>query len=230
MLMPQIEFFKLKESQRHNLETEALGWANNVLEHLKLQEQQRHNLATEDIEMRKLAETIRHNLVSENQADKNLAIQQFLANTKSGELAWKQIVDPAKLAVDKITAQGKLLSGQASMFTAQTREKELDVARQRADTESRRADIERSRVNSQNLKNLRDTDLREKEVQLEKERVGIENKNAETNKMRQIIEGSTSLQRAYENSQTPFGVDTTSPASPRQIKQQINKTIGGTKK
>lgn len=66
MTQNQINYWNLKESNRHNVVTEN--------------ETNRHNVATEGIDLGKLNETARHNKVSEGQTDQSLAIESGKLN------------------------------------------------------------------------------------------------------------------------------------------------------
>lgn len=85
MLAVQVQYWSLKENERHNKvteaettrhnkETESLGWAS-------LDEQIRHNTATESIMQGQLAETTRHNIVTEDLGYINAKINQQNADS-----------------------------------------------------------------------------------------------------------------------------------------------------
>lgn len=78
MLQAQVNYWNYVETARHNVETEAIGWAN-------YEESKRHNLETESIGWSTLEETRRHNLVSEQQG-----WQQVQASTIQATAAMKQ--------------------------------------------------------------------------------------------------------------------------------------------
>lgn len=63
-----------KETNRHNVETEVLGWAT-------LAENTRHNMATESIARSQLAEVTRHNMATESISWANVGIAQQNAAT-----------------------------------------------------------------------------------------------------------------------------------------------------
>lgn len=65
----QIEYWKHKETSRHNVAEETETNRHNVTTE---QETGRHNRATEGIDLGRLAETKRHNLVTEGQTNVNL--------------------------------------------------------------------------------------------------------------------------------------------------------------
>lgn len=80
MTQNQINYWNLKESQRHNYISET--------------ETNRHNVATEGIDLGKLNETVRHNKVSEGQTDRSLGIESGkLDETKRHNLQTERQAD-----------------------------------------------------------------------------------------------------------------------------------------
>lgn len=84
MLGVQVEYWKLQETKRHNIETEDLGALNYL-------ETKRHNVETENLGFSNLNESIRHNKVAEEQGFISLGIAQQQANAASlqASSAWQ---------------------------------------------------------------------------------------------------------------------------------------------
>lgn len=139
MLQQQINYLTLLEQNRHNLADEAIRWANTMLEQLKLEETKRHNLTTEQIQIGELAEKIRHNLVSESQQDQANAINMYLANTRAGELALKEQVEPMKAQAAMDTAYAKAYEASFAGIKAAALEKQAGAAMIKANNDTLRA-------------------------------------------------------------------------------------------
>lgn len=84
MLGVQVEYWKLQETKRHNVETEDLGFLNYL-------ESRRHNVVSEDLGFSNLDESIRHNKVAEEQGFISLGIARQQANAASlqASSAWQ---------------------------------------------------------------------------------------------------------------------------------------------
>lgn len=88
MLQAQVNYWQLKENQRHNLVTETIQysdvmskWANVELGYATLGETHRHNVQTENLGWSTLEETHRHNVVSESQGWASVGIASYNADT-----------------------------------------------------------------------------------------------------------------------------------------------------
>lgn len=136
MLAVQVQYWSLKESERHNKateaetsrhnkETESLGWAS-------LDETIRHNMATEAYYNGQLNETVRHNLVQEDLGYINARINQQNADS------------------NRISAQAAMSQAGAAWMNAETNarraEYDYSLGLMAQDTAARNADVNEQRA------------------------------------------------------------------------------------
>lgn len=173
MLATQVQYWTLKETERHNLKTEDLGYKtlNETIRHniVGETETQRHNVAVED-------ETKRHNLAQESYWSNDL-LEKQRHNIVSEE------IDTGMLYTKQMDAATNRMNAQTNAFNASTNRFQavanynlgLDanrIAQQNADTSER----------DQNVRFLQWSSA-DKQTSVQSERADIERQNADTNVM-----------------------------------------------
>lgn len=168
MLSTQVEYWKLQENKRHNVETEAQGWFNakeaqrhNVetenVNWFSANEGQRHNLATEDINRFSALETQRHNIVSEGETQRHNVMTE---NLGFSNLAEDIRHNKASESINTINANAAMIRAQASAKDANTKYDQLRVyandldwqhmfSEERQELEERKADIAQQQADTQ---------------------------------------------------------------------------------
>lgn len=182
MLQTQVNYWTLMENQRHNLESERLGFST-------LEETKRHNLATEQLGFQTLQETGRHNVATENLGFANLD------ETKRHNLVGEQL-GFGNLDVARVQASASLTQAGAAMKQANVREYEsryipiqYTIEQQNADTAQRNAATREQELEwnkyefiSQNNLNQGEQSIHQQQADTAEKRQQVEQGNVEFNK------------------------------------------------
>lgn len=138
MLAVQVQYWTLKETEKHNRATEDLG--NRTLQEtvrhniVNEEETHRHNVATEDYYAGTLAETIRHNQQGEQLSLGSLQVARQNADTN----LYSAKVQAAKVANDYALGLDANRIAEENMRVSQG---QLEVKQQEADTAAKQAQL-----------------------------------------------------------------------------------------
>lgn len=134
----QIDYWNLKETERHNVVSEKETNRHNVVTEV---ETNRHNVATENIDLSKLGETKRHNIATEGiaQGNLNLGYHQLAETTRHNQAS--EALSNRDLS---IKADTLMETGRHNLISESISQQHEDAYVQQAQAEAALKDIQKT--------------------------------------------------------------------------------------